>query len=339
MYTFSMSPLFGKKKSPGKTVAILDVESGSVGAALVRTSATLQPRLFAEVRIPVPAMRAVSGAALAAQVEHAAREALCHVSVVAARVRNAPQVSLHRVEELSDLSAIERVAMFLHPPWAGVDFDQLGKVLPGAIPEFFDVAQTLSEETFGTVPLTLYSFGASAAPLLHSLYAVEGSCLVCTLTGEMTELVVVGPDGVVGHGTIPLGTHFLSRTLASHGGFSLSEAHSALSLLARGGIHAQSMEPLSAAASHFMREFSDAASELVSSHSTKQVFLVAPRGAGQWLAQAMTESDTTNVFPKGGTIRAVGPQHLTPHVAAHGSSPDTALLVAALFIDARLYRV
>ncbi|MBI2004702.1 hypothetical protein HYS79_00895 [Patescibacteria group bacterium] len=334
-----MSPFFKKKKGQEKTIAMLDVESGSVGAALVRLSPTLQPRLFAEVRIPVLPLRAVSGAALATQVERAAREALHHVSTVAARVRNAPQVSAHSIEKLTDLSTVERVAVFLHPPWAGIDFDQSGRVLPGAVPEFLNFAQTLAEETFGAVPLSLYSFGASAAPLLHTLYAVEDPCLVCSLTGEMTELVVVGHFGVVGHSTLPLGAHFLVRTLASHGGFSLPEAYSALSLFASGGAPVRVLEPLHAAADHFMREFSDAMGTLVNNHATKHIFLIAPRGAGQWLAQSMTERDTSNIFPDGGTIRTVGPQHLTPHIAAHGSIPDTALLIGALIIDARLSRV
>ncbi|OGC83871.1 hypothetical protein A3D68_01550 [Candidatus Adlerbacteria bacterium RIFCSPHIGHO2_02_FULL_52_17] len=334
-----MSPFFKKKKRQEKTIAMLDVESGSVGATLVRISPTLQPRLFAEVRIPIAPLRAVSGSALATQVERAAREALRHISSVAARVRNAPNVSARSFEELSNLSTIDRVAMFLHPPWAGVDFDQSGKALPGAVPEFLDFAQTLSEETFGSVPLSLYSFGASAAPLLHTLYAVEDPCLMCSLTGEMTELVVVDHSGVVGHGTLPLGTNFLVRTLASHGGFSLPEAHSALSLFASGGTHPQILEPLYSASDHFMREFSDAAMALVKAHATKHIFLIAPHGAGQWLTRSMTEHDTSSIFPDGGTIRTVGPQHLTPHVAAHGSIPDTALLVGALFIDARLSRV
>ncbi|MDP4020893.1 MAG: hypothetical protein Q8P58_02540, partial [Candidatus Adlerbacteria bacterium] len=49
-----MSPLFGKKKDDGRTILILDVESGSIGGALVRFSSGQQPKVFGETRHPLP---------------------------------------------------------------------------------------------------------------------------------------------------------------------------------------------------------------------------------------------------------------------------------------------
>lgn len=316
-------------------MALLDIESGSVGAALVHLLPREQPRLFAQTRILVPPARSVSGSALASSVERAARDALGQVSTVAARLRNAPVVGKSH-EELLGLGTVERTAIFLHPPWAGVDFDPSGRALHGAIPEFFDIAHTSNEEVFGAAPISLYSFGASAAPLLHSLYGVEEQCLVCTLAGETTELVLVGPGGVLGHATLPLGLHFLLRTLATHGGVSPAEANSVFALMARGAEQRFAMEPLSSAAKHFLEEFGDAAGALVAHYPAHQLLLIAAPGVGQWLAHALTSYDTSNIFPQGGTVRAVGPQHLVPHVSSPAGASDVPLLINTLFIDARL---
>ncbi len=58
-----MAGLFGKKKHAGKTVAIADIENGSVAAALVRLIPGEAPRLFAEKRVSLPfsprAMRSI----------------------------------------------------------------------------------------------------------------------------------------------------------------------------------------------------------------------------------------------------------------------------------------
>ena len=56
--------LFVGKKSPEKTVLILDVESGSVGSALVRLVPKKQPKLFGETRAYAPLSMSRSGSAL-----------------------------------------------------------------------------------------------------------------------------------------------------------------------------------------------------------------------------------------------------------------------------------
>src|SRR3989338_4285685 len=55
----------GKKKEEGRTVLLLDIESGSVGAALVRIAPQERPRMFVERRghLPAGAVRTAGGLA------------------------------------------------------------------------------------------------------------------------------------------------------------------------------------------------------------------------------------------------------------------------------------
>ncbi len=85
--------LFWGKKSPDKTILILDVENGSVGSALVRLSPDKQPKLFGEARFNTPLGMSRSGEKLSKDIEEAAREALRNASEVAARIRTNKKVT------------------------------------------------------------------------------------------------------------------------------------------------------------------------------------------------------------------------------------------------------
>src|SRR5882724_6071386 len=79
--------LFGHKKPGGKTVLLLDVENGSVGAALVRLDIDKAPRLFGETRefMRAPATRDTTS--LMQAIGISARTVLGKVAEVAGRLR------------------------------------------------------------------------------------------------------------------------------------------------------------------------------------------------------------------------------------------------------------
>src|SRR3989338_8912464 len=101
--------LFRGKKSPERTILLLDVENGSVGSALLRLSPGKQPKLFGETRAVTQVGMSRSGGTLAAQIETAARDALRTIFGTAARVRLHPKTA--------PLGKISSVAVFLAPPW------------------------------------------------------------------------------------------------------------------------------------------------------------------------------------------------------------------------------
>ncbi len=95
-----------------RTIALVDIESGSVGSALARLGGKDAPKLFAETRIEIPFGTTRSSADLLRQVDLALQEALLHAGTVAARMR------AH--EAVAEQGAIASVAVFASPPWAAM---------------------------------------------------------------------------------------------------------------------------------------------------------------------------------------------------------------------------
>jgi hypothetical protein len=317
-----MSPLFGKKGSDGATVAILDIENGSVGGALVRVASQFQPRLFAQTRNVMPTAQFLSANELELSVRENTEEVLRHLSEVAARLRNSDAVS--------HAGDIQRVAAFLHVPWARVVVEKDGKVTSLSDPHFLDELRSLAQTAMGNVPVSFHSFGGATAPLVHSLFNAPDWSLSCNISGEVTEVLLARGSAVVGQGTIPMGTNTLVRTLKTHGGFTEHEARSALAI-----DHPHAREPLGAAKLHFVREFKDVAQTLLEHTPVDNAFVIAQEPVGDWFARALAHEDLADIFKEGGVVRAVRAQHLTPHIAEHSLKPDVPLLLSALFIDAR----
>lgn len=303
----------------GRTVVILDVENGSVAAALVYFQPEHQPKIFGQMRKTLPVSHAVSVDALARAVVSAARGVLEHASIVAARIRGN--------DTLSHVGEVSGTDIFLSPPWAALEG---GWRYEEALTQALAAA---TEEYFGGGSVSFHPFGGALASVTTNLFPQEGKILLSAVSGEMTELLLVHNGAIVGRATTPLGTNLLLRTLKTHGGLSEAEARSAL--LAQPS-HIE--EPLSFAAAHFTRGFKDVAQELFADPSAdgsvRSVYVVAPEPMGEWFAKTLGCEALGDLFPEGGVVRALRTHHFAPYVAAH-ARPDLFLMLQTIFVDSR----
>src|SRR3989338_3376375 len=215
----------GKKKEEGRTVLLLDIESGSVGAALVRIAPQERPRMFGERRVHLPAGAVRPAEGLARGVEGAITNVLQTIAEVAGRLRNA-SANHGRQKELFDMGQVQQASIVLSAPWGRPN-------LASGRPDFLDgmtgFASGAVENTFGAVPVSLHTSAAAAAYGARSVFGTEPA-LLCVVGGEITELLVLDERGVAAHATVPHGSHGLLRTLRAHGGYSEAEARSAARL-------------------------------------------------------------------------------------------------------------
>ncbi len=316
--------LFGKKKkdTPARerTVLVVDVENGSVGTALVRLVPQKQPKMFGETRILSPLGSRVTGASLSQDIQHAARSAIRNAGEVAARVRLHPKTQA--------LGTVDSVAVFLAPPWGKPNLEG-GR--PDFMPEMSDYLRKEVSAVLDEVPVSLYTAAGTAAFGNRSLFAPD-PCLVCNITGEVSELMRMDGHGVVGHATIPTGSHALLRTLRTHGGLSEAEARSAAKLPFN--TKHPAAEASRFAAQEFATHFKDAAKELLSPGDVLRVRVIAHEPSAEWFAQALSADESlAELFPEGGEVRALRAHHLTPHIEAHAEVPDLLLMLEALFVD------
>lgn len=323
-----MSAVFGKPQSREKTILLLDVENGSVGAALARISPRAAPRVFGEKRIRTPLLSTYDANFLIKEIEKAARDACVHASEVAARIR------AHTT--LSPMGTIARTAVFLHAPWSSLDFEESETPTITATESILESLRPLARTFFSDVPLSFHSFGAATSPIVHSLFETPQYSLVCTASAEVMEFLLVDGDTVWGHATIPMGSHTLLRTLKTHAGLSEAEARSAMRLSLHAGIESGvAGEALRAATLYFLEEFAQVVHKLLLHQPLERIYVVAEEPFAQWFAQALADESLEELFPDGGEVRAVEARHLIPHIAAHAPSPDVSLILGSLFADAR----
>jgi hypothetical protein len=307
--------MFGKKSSD-KTVLILDIENGSVGSALAKLSPGFAPALFGEHRVAVPVMDTRSAHSLARAIEHAASESLLQASEVSARLRHHAQA----------LAPVGQVVIFMAAPWGTPNLAQ-GR--PDFAPAFGEL-QPRIQSLFGDVPTTLHAHASAAVHGLRVAYPHEENALLVSVNGEVSELLLLEDARVVGHATAPTGLGTLLRTLKSHAGYSEHEARSALRM-------GQRSEASEAAAAHFAIEVKQAARELFAGTGQGSVFVLAQEPSAEWFARSLAHKSLAELFPQGGTVRALRPAHLAPYVA-HSGSLDTHLLLDALYTGASLAR-
>ena len=315
----------GTEKPAGKTVLLLDVENGSVAAGLVRLSAGRQgltserPRIFGHTRKVLPVLQSLTATSLARAVTKAAHEVLHHTSTIAARMRGS--------EKLGPLGVASSIEIFLSSPWTA--FESGWTHEKGLVAGLSEAV----EEYFGDTPVSLHPFGKTLASTTHALFPHEGPLLVSTVTGEITEVLLLQNGIIAGRATAPTGHHMLLRTLGSHGGLTEAEARSALHLRP---VHTE--EPFSFVAAHFAREFKDAVQELFTPNRVeglnlvRSVYVVAPEPLGEWFAKALQDESLGSLFPEGGVVRALRAHHVAPFLAAH-PRPDLPLMLEALYID------
>ncbi|MBP9711200.1 MAG: hypothetical protein KBD50_03005 [Candidatus Pacebacteria bacterium] len=322
-----MSALFKRKKEEGNTVLLLDVENGSVGSALVRLSPHEAPRLFGETRVQIPLLKTHAPGSITKEIEQAARHALDHVAQVAARVR---------VHSSESVGTVAHTAVFMSPPWATLNLGY--DTVPHPITQ--SIYNSLVTLLGPAVSTSFHPFATATAHMVPSLFPHEERYLLCVVSGEVMEMIALErsewDSQVLGHATIPFGRNSIMRTLKAHGGLSVGEALSALKLVRHG--HMSPMhEPLTSLAVHIGAEFDEVARELATGGTLRSVFVVAEEPVGEWFARSLADhASLETLFPEGGTVRAVRGSHISPFIAIHAHKPDIALLLEALFIDARL---
>jgi len=302
-----------------KTVLILDVENGSAGSALAQIEQYKQPKLFGEMRSHAPLGARVTGALLSSNIKKAAANAIQHASEVSARMRLHPKAA--------PLGTVGSIAVFLAPPWGRPN---LGQGAPDFMQEMQHYLRGELEAAFGDTPVSFYTSAGATAFGVRSLFAPE-PCLVCNITGEVSELMRMDNDGVRAHATFPTGQNALLRTLRAHGGLSEHEARSA-ARLPFDTRHIR--EPFRAAAGEFAGHFKNAVKELLSPGDILRVRVIGAEPSGEWFARALAaDGSLAELFPDGGEVRALRSHHLTQHIEAHAEVPDLLLMLDTLFVD------
>jgi hypothetical protein len=304
--------LFGRKQAAGKTLLILDIESGSIGSALVHVPANAEaPALLGTWRKRLQVRHSRAAEALAADIEKAAPEAVLAMSELAARLR---------VEGQPALGTVSGVAAFLSPPWGRPNLES-GR--PDFVPHLQQIVEREVSPYFEPRPQFFTSAGAAA----HALKAVspyENSYLLVIVTHEITELVLVHNGAVAGHATVPHGISLPLRTLKSHAGLSDRESRAALEAL----LHE---EALASATEHYGEEFRGAARELFDAHIPQSVWVISP--AGDYFARALSHEHLADLFPQGGVVRPLRTQHAAQHLSGVSPQDDLFLVLEALFLS------
>ena len=325
-----MAGLFSKQAPMGigKTVLLIDIENGSVGCALVHLSSPNSkdlPKLFAETRVALPMMRTLDLEKLMKETDIALREALTHTSVTAARMRTHAK--------LSHIGAIHSGVVFISAPWTAA-LTENGEIDWEIESELQAHIGRAVADTFGDISISFYATSAAVAHATGHLFETAPHLLLCTMTGEITELSVLENGKLAARATIPFGKHFFLRTLSSHAGLSHPEAHSALRLARGSTIETPVEEALHAAGTQFASSFATAARELQTNNAPHGILVVAQEPMGEWLVQMLAGQEAlTKTFSQGTTVQALHTHHVMPYLAAHAAKPDIVFMVEALFIN------
>jgi hypothetical protein len=222
------------------------------------------------------------------------------------------------------LGSVSRVEIFLSPPWINLETANWREERGLTDPLAGEVAAY-----FGQVPLSLYPLGRPLASVVRGIYPEDESVLLSNITGEVTELLLLQEGVISGRATLPHGHHLLLRTLRTHSGMSEEEARSTLRLP-----KPPVREALQAAGRHFTQEFRDTARQLVSP-VTRSIVVAAHEPVGEWFARTLAEDTALEeLFPHGGTIRALRAHHLREHLEPPAGK-DIPLMLEALYIGAR----
>ncbi len=315
--------MFGKKNlKQGKTIALVDIESGSVAGALVRIAPHEAPKLFAQTRIEIPLLSTRGSVELSREALLAARKAIEHISEVASRVRGR--------EELAPTGKIAHVATFYAPPWAAM---HLAGGTADYLPHMTEHISDLARDILGQHSMSAHPFGTAAAHGALSLFPFERAAMLCLVGGEVSELLLIEDGMVRGRATVPVGLSTILRTAVSHGGFSAREARSLVTLASRAEGEA-AHEALEAGGNHFAQQFSEAAAELIPTAPARSVIVIAPTPSEAFFARSLARSAQANaLFPEGSVVQALRASHVAPHIAAHALAPDVPLMLEALFVD------
>lgn len=320
-----------KKETNEKTILVIDIESGSVGGALVGLSLTGAPKFFSQKRIYFPSLPTRDSASLFSRLDPAVGDVIRHLSHVAARIR-------HHTE--GERGNVSRVVFFLHAPWVLIGIPERGKVSLDAPEELLGSLRTKAEAMLGNVETSFQSFGSRVPPIVGNVFDETEDLILVHIMGEVTELAKTENGVLVSHATIPLGIHTLVRTFGTHAGMKEAEARSALKLLRHDGdsLNPEWREALTAAHDHIMEESKDVIEEIIGSSTKPQrVYTLAPTPLSQWFTKGLTEDDRlASLFPRESSARSLHPHHAKQFLGVHPAIPDLPLSFEALSIQARM---
>ncbi len=312
-----MWSLFRKDKVENEIVLIVDVENGSVGAALAYIpvkdqSGTAQdkPVFLAGSRVHLPVPQRLSGATLLVE------------------IKDALYIALQNIRETTYPA---RAVVFFSPPWStlrqgkhGLEWDHNDDVISA-------VSAAVSE-SFDTIPISFQALGTAASSVVGDLFPDKQGMLLCTVTGEVTELIPVHDSVPYGRVTIPIGTNTLLRTLRAHTDMSDAEVRSSLRLMQHESspIHSALAEPLAATSAHFVKQYIDAVFDLAPHYLPSDVLVIAQEPSAMWFARMLAQSDNAafpNLFPQGGTVRPLRNSRLAQHVISRSPTADAIMML------------
>src|SRR6185437_3514107 len=122
----------------------------------------------------------------------------------------------------------------------------------------------------------------------------------------------------------------IMRTLQTHGGLSLHEAHSMLRLQT----HKDdlSYEPLLVAGRHLSDTFADGVQLLLPSGTTTNIVVMGEQPLGEWFAKHIAANPRMeSLFTEDSTVEALLPYHVKGMVS-HGTTHDPFILLESIFI-------
>ncbi|HVY72972.1 MAG TPA: hypothetical protein VG984_02915 [Candidatus Paceibacterota bacterium] len=321
-----MSALFGKGIPKDSTVLIVDIQNASVGCALVRLSGGGPPKLFAETRAPLPLLHSVSAHALLKESDKALRHALLQASTTAARMRNHTK--------LSHMGTVGAAHVFVSPPWVTAQ-DKNGTLTWDTEPTMQKTALHAIHDTFGDIKTSFHTTGAALTHTTNLLFEQTPDILLCSIGGEVSELTLLQSGQRAAYATMPVGHHFVLRTLTTHAGVSPHEAHSMLRLARTTHTETPGEEALFAAAQHFAKIFTQVAGDMLEDSQVQGILVVGMEPVGEWAAQNLSMSDLGGLFSADTVVQALHTHHVAPYLAAHASHPDLLFMAQALYIDSK----
>lgn len=311
--------MFGGKKT-GRTVLLLDIESGSVATALLTLSKKEGPQLFAYKRIDAPLESTRSSESIFKTFTKTLEESLITAAEVAARMR------MHGRE---DVGTISHIAVFFSAPWGMPDLHNNKKnFADGVVPQVHNAL----EKFFGSTRAS-YHTSADALAFSARTFDTSSDALIASLRGELLEMLLFNKNAVQAYSTVPVGTRNILRTLKAHGQLTEHEARSMLALLSHAG--ESEYEPLVASGEHIGRAFAEGAELLVPYGRPTTIVVVGERPLADWLTKRIAEEEKlANLFSEHTTVESLK-QHYFAAPLATSPVVDPFILAEAAYVDAR----
>lgn len=321
--------MFFGKKSNDKTVAIVDIESGSVGVALTRLRRGHEPVIFFEKRLFFTPPQKLHSGELLRDVLQGTEALLLSASEAATRLRTVGEQQ--HLTTMQQMGTIDSVAVFLSSPWSALEVGEDGH-RASAPRTLTDSLRRQVYSIFGDISVTLHAFAGSAASVAGQSFSYA-PCLLLVVSGESSEFFAVEEGKVGAYATLPHGRHSLLRTLAKHAGISLHEAASSLKLT-----HPHLHEPLRAAEHSFASLFRDTAPPVLQASTSRDLLVLSHDPYTEHYAHILAANkNVAEIFVEGGVVRALKPEHFTTPRPGSVAS-DLFFIIESAFVNNLTHR-